>query len=51
MTRNWKAKKFFCLQSKNIPPDKDIRHTIPDTENTDHCPDMGFYGPLVNQSE
>jgi hypothetical protein len=22
-----------------------------DTENTDHGPDMGFYGPLVNQSE
>ncbi len=29
----------------------DIRDTGPDTENTDHCPDMGFYGPLVNQSE
>ena len=22
-----------------------------DTENTDRGPDMGFYGPLVNQSE
>ncbi len=29
----------------------DIRDTSPDTENTDHGPDMGFYGPLVNQSE
>jgi hypothetical protein len=29
----------------------DIRDTDPDTENTDHSPDMGFYGPLVNQSE
>ncbi len=23
-----------------------IRDTGPDTENTDHGPDMGFYGPL-----
>ncbi len=29
----------------------DIRDTGADTENTDHGPDMGFYGPLVNQSE
>ena len=29
----------------------DIRDTGPDTENTDHGPDMGFYRPLVNQSE
>ena len=29
----------------------DIRDTGPDTENTDYGPDMGFYGPLVNQSE
>jgi hypothetical protein len=29
----------------------DIRDTGPDTENTDHGPDMGFYGPLINQSE
>jgi hypothetical protein len=63
---NWKFKKqkFFCSQSKNFPPDiiNDIRDTGPDTENTDHglvsyaaCsnhgPDMGFYGPPVNQSE
>ena len=27
----------------------DIRDTGPDTENTDHGPDMGFYEPLVNQ--
>jgi hypothetical protein len=38
MTHNWKIEKqkFFLF---------------PDTENTDHGPDMGFYGPLVNQSE
>ncbi len=29
----------------------DIRDTGPDTENTEHGPDMGFYGTLVNQSE
>ena len=29
----------------------DIRDTGPGTENTDHGPDMGFYRPLVNQSE
>jgi hypothetical protein len=28
-----------------------LTNTGPDTENTDHGPDMGFYGPLVNQSE
>jgi hypothetical protein len=28
-----------------------ILDTGPDTENTDHGPDMGFYGTLVNQSE
>jgi hypothetical protein len=43
---NWKFKKqkFFCLQSKNFPPDiiNDIRDTGPDMENTDHGPDMGF---------
>ena len=37
---NWKFKKL-----------NDIRDTGPDTENTDHGPDVGFYGPLVNQSE
>jgi hypothetical protein len=44
---NWKIKKqkFFPHQIN------DIRDTGPDTENTDHGPDMGFYGPLVNQSE
>ena len=45
------SKIFFCLQRKNFPPDKRHRDTGPDTENTDHGPDMGFYGPLVNQSE
>ncbi len=29
----------------------EIRDTGSDTENTDHGPDMGFYGPLVNQSQ
>jgi hypothetical protein len=43
-------KQFGCLKflSRQI---NDIRDTGPDTENTDHGPDMGFYGPLVNQSE
>jgi hypothetical protein len=45
-----KSKNFFCLESKNFPPDNDIRETGPDTENTDHGPVMGFYGPLVNQN-
>ena len=40
---NWKIKKNHQIN--------DIRDTGPDTENTDHGPDMGFYGPLVNQSE
>jgi hypothetical protein len=39
-------KQFGCLKFLN-----DIRDTGPDTENTDHGPDMGCYGPLVNQSE
>jgi hypothetical protein len=44
---NWKIKKqnFFPRQIN------DIRDTGPDTENTDHGPDMGFHGPLVKQSE
>jgi hypothetical protein len=46
-----KSKNFFCLQSKNFRQINDIRDTGPDTENTDHGPDMDFYGPLVNQSE
>jgi hypothetical protein len=48
---NEKAKKFFCLQSKNFPPDKRHPGHRPDTENMDHGPDIVFYGPLVNQSE
>ena len=38
-------------QPKSSRQINDIRDTGPDTENTDHGPDMGFYGPLVNQSE
>jgi hypothetical protein len=42
----------FLFVKRNFSSDKgDIRDTSPDTENTDHGPDMGFYGPLVNQSE
>jgi transcription elongation GreA/GreB family factor len=47
MTHNWKIKK----QKKISRQIKDIRETGPDTENTDHGSDMGFYEPLVNQSE
>ena len=49
---NWKFKKQnIFLFAKNSRQINDIRDTDPDTENTDHGPDMGFYGPLVNQSE
>jgi hypothetical protein len=51
---NWKLKKqtFFVVSKAKISRQiNDIRDTGPDTENTDHGPDMGFYGPLVNQSE
>jgi hypothetical protein len=53
---NWKfkkEKKFSVCKAKisNYRQINDIRDTGPDTENTDHGPDMGFYGPLVNQSE
>ena len=59
MTHNWKIKKQAkmqanCkqkLQAKISHQINDIQDTSPDTENTDHGPDMGFYGPLVNQSE
>jgi hypothetical protein len=57
MTHNWKIKKqnffLFAKQTTSGTPVQinDIRDTSPDTENTDHGPDMGFYGPLVNQSE
>ena len=50
--RNWKFKKQNIFLFANISRQiNDIRNTGPDTENTDHGPDMGFYGPLVNQSE
>jgi hypothetical protein len=51
---NWKIKKqnFFSVCKAKISRQiNDILDTGPDTENTDHGPDMGFYGPLVNQSE
>ena len=44
-------KKSLYTQLKTSRQINDIRDTGPDTENTDHGPDMGFYGPLVNQSE
>ena len=50
---NWKFKKqkFFCLQSKNFPPDKRHPGHRPDTENTDHGPDVGFTDRLsTNQN-
>jgi hypothetical protein len=54
MTHNWKIKKqkFFSVCKAKISRQiNDIRDSGPDTENTDHGPDMGFYEPLVNQSE
>jgi hypothetical protein len=42
---------FSVCKSKYFPSDKRHLGTGPDTENTEHGPDMGFYGPLVNQSE
>ena len=48
---NSKAKIFSVCKAKISRQINDIRDTGPDTENTDHGPDMGFYGPLVNQSE
>ena len=51
---NWKfykAKIFSVCKAKISRQINDIRDTGPDTENTDHGADMGFYGPLVNQSE
>jgi hypothetical protein len=46
-----KAKIFSVCKEKISRQINDIRDTGPDTENTDHGPDMGFYGSLVNQSE
>jgi hypothetical protein len=43
--------KNFLFAKQNLFPAMQINDTGPDTENTDHSPDMGFYGPLVNQSE
>ena len=43
--------KFSVCIAKISRQVNDIRDTGPDTENTDHGPDMSFYGPLVNQSE
>ena len=53
MTHNWKIKKqkFSVCKAKIFRQINDIRDTGPDKENTDHGPDMGFYRPLVNQSE
>jgi hypothetical protein len=52
---NWKFKKQKCfLFAKQKFPAmqiNDMWDTGPDTENTDHGPDMAFYRPLVNQSE
>ena len=42
---------FSVCKAKISRQINDIRETGPDTENTDHGPDMFFYGPLVNQSE
>ena len=48
---NKKANIFSVCKAKISRQINDIRDTGPDTENTDNGPDMGFYGPLVNQSE
>jgi hypothetical protein len=46
-----KSKKNSVYKLANISLKiNNIRDTGPDTENTDHGPDMGFYGLLVNQS-
>jgi hypothetical protein len=42
---------FFLFAKQKFPADKRHPGHRPDTENTDHGPEMGFYGPLVNQSE
>jgi hypothetical protein len=46
-----KAKNFSVCKAKISRQINDIRDTGLDTENTDHGPDMGFYGLLVKQSE
>ncbi len=45
------SKKTTIHNLKTSRQINDIRDTGPDTENTDHGPDMGFYRSLVNQSE
>jgi hypothetical protein len=42
---------FSVCKAKISRQINDIRDTGPHTENTDHGPDLGSYGPLVNQSE
>ena len=41
--------KNHYTQLKTSRQINEIRDTGPDTENTDHRPDMGSYGPLVKQ--
>jgi hypothetical protein len=48
---NEKANIFSVCKAKISRQINDIWDTGPVMENTDHGPDMGFYGPLVNQSE
>jgi hypothetical protein len=44
---------MFSVSKAKISRHADKRHPghRPDTEYADHGPDMGFYRPLVNQSE
>ena len=51
MTHKFARVKHLRKQLKTSRQINDIRDTGPDTENTDHGLDMGFNGPLVNQSE
>ena len=55
MTHNWKiknAKIFSVCKAKISRQINDIRDTGPDTENTDHGPDMGFSDRLsTNQNK
>jgi hypothetical protein len=46
-----KSENLFCLRSEISRKINGIRDTGPDMENTEHGPDMGSYGPLVDQSE
>jgi hypothetical protein len=52
MTHNWNIKKqtfFLFVKQKFSRLINDIRDTGPDTENTDHGPDMGFLSTNQNQ--